>query len=118
MSEAVIGHELDEEYARPESVNDGMRIRPVVEEIRPHFGQGDQAGGMPHGYAEQNNERIPSDSRAGGTSYLGDILDAQQRLISAQHQNLHDNDPAKLLRAQLHVIGVYNGVLDRLGVYG
>jgi hypothetical protein len=106
MSEAVIGHELEEENARLASVTTG----PFP---------GDQAGRMPHGYPEyQAEQRMPSDSRAAGTSYLSDILDAQQQLISAQHQYLHDNDPAKLLRAQLNVIGVYNGVLDRLGVYG
>lgn len=105
MSEALIGNELDNE-ARLASVPTGMF-------------PGDQAGQMPHGYPEQNDERLsPSGSRLNGTSYLSDILDAQNQLISAQHQLLHDNDPAKLLRAQLHVIGVYNGVLDRLGVFG
>lgn len=108
MSEAVIGHELDNE----------TRLASVTTGMFPGDFPGDQAGRMAHGYPEQIEERMPSDSRVAGTSYLSDILDAQQQLISAQHQYLHDNDPAKLLRAQLNVIGVYNGVLDRLGVYG
>lgn len=103
MSEALIGHGLEEE-----------RLASVTTGPFP----GDQAGRMAHGYPGQNEERMSSDSRFSGTSYLSDVLDAQQQLISAQHMYLHDNDPAKLLRAQLHVIGVYNGVLDRLGVFG
>lgn len=109
MSVASIGNMLEAEQ------NDGTRVRPVVEEVPPSF---DNAGRMPHGYPEYNKEEVPSDSRLSGTSYLGDVLDAQQQLISAQHMYLHDNDPAKLLRAQLSVINVYNGVLDRLGVFG
>lgn len=104
MSEAIIGNELDNERG----------LASVTTGPFP----GDQAGQMPHDYPEQNEERRPFDGGVTGTSYLSDILDAQQQLISAQHLYLHDNDPAKLLRAQLHVIGVYNGVLDRLGVFG
>ena len=50
--------------------------------------------------------------------FMGDLLDAQQRLISAQHQFLHDSDMAKLARAQLDVITVQTGVMQRLGVFG
>ena len=50
--------------------------------------------------------------------FMGDLLDAQQRLISAQHQFLHDNDMTNLARAQLDVITVQTGVMHRLGVFG
>lgn len=50
--------------------------------------------------------------------FMGDLLDAQQRLISAQHQFLHDNDMAALARAQLDVITVQTNVMQRLGVFG
>lgn len=50
--------------------------------------------------------------------FMGDLLDAQQRLITAQHQFLHDNDMPALARAQLDVITVQTGVMHRLGVFG
>lgn len=62
--------------------------------------------------------------RASGTpitsnaDFMTDLLDAQQRLISAHHQYLHDSDMTALARAQLDVINVHNSVLGRLGVFG
>lgn len=50
--------------------------------------------------------------------FMGDLLDAQQRLITAQHQFLHNNDMPMLARAQLDVITVQTGVMQRLGVFG
>lgn len=54
----------------------------------------------------------------GAQDFMGDLLDAQQRLISAQHQFFHDNDMPKLARAQLDVITVQTGVMQRLGIFG
>ena len=50
--------------------------------------------------------------------FMTDLLDAQQRLISAQHQVLHDGNTAALAKAQLDVIGVQSSVLMRMGVFG
>ena len=54
----------------------------------------------------------------GAQDFMGDLLDAQQRLITAQHQFLHNNDMPMLARAQLDVITVQTGVMQRLGVFG
>jgi hypothetical protein len=75
------------------------------------------AGGYP-GLASENVQFGPISSSLTGNDFLSDLLDAQQRLISAQHQYLHDNDMRALARAQLDVIGVQNSVLGRLGVFG
>lgn len=65
-----------------------------------------------------NRNEVPSNNRLNGNDFLPDILDAQQRLISAQHQFLHDNDMMALARAQLNVIAVQNDVMHRMGVFG
>lgn len=57
-------------------------------------------------------------NRISGIEFLPDMLDAQQRLISAQHQFLHDNNMQALARAQLDVIAVQNRVLNEIGVFG
>lgn len=93
---------------------------PIAEDIEQGLNgteRGRQAERRNSGYPEYN----ASSSKAQITSsedFMTDILDAQQRLISAQHQFLHDNDLQALARAQLDVIGVQTSVLQRLGVYG
>ena len=54
----------------------------------------------------------------GAQDFMTDVLDAQQRLISAQHQFLHDTDMTKLARAQLEVITVQTSVMQRTGFFG
>lgn len=50
--------------------------------------------------------------------FLADLMDEQQKLISAQHSFMHDADITTLLTAQRNFIAAQNEVLDRLGVYG
>lgn len=50
--------------------------------------------------------------------FMVDLLDAQQDLITAQHQFLHGSDTTQLLAAQNRFIMAQMNVLQRLGVYG
>jgi hypothetical protein len=101
MSIAPIGHDLEKEFLGTE--RDGYTA--------------DQASLYPQGYPEviqaQTSPRTLSPS-----DFVTNIVDAQQRLITAQHQVLHDGDLHKLARAQLDVITIQNSVLDQLGVFG
>lgn len=72
-----------------------------------------------HARTEAGYEEMPQNGRIpGANGYMTVILDAQQQLISAQYQFLHDNNMSSLLRAQLNVIQAQTSVLDRLGVFG
>jgi hypothetical protein len=46
--------------------------------------------------------------------FLGSLLDAQKRLIDAQHNFLHDSDLARLFQAQDDFIGNQSQVILRL----
>jgi hypothetical protein len=50
--------------------------------------------------------------------FMADLLDAQMRLITAQHAFLHDADMTALLRAQRDYAEDQIRVLERLGVFG
>lgn len=67
---------------------------------------------------DSTRNEVPSNSRMHGNDFLPDILDAQQRLISAQHQFLHDGDMRSLAKAQLALISFQSNVMQRMGVFG
>lgn len=50
--------------------------------------------------------------------FLSDLLDGQQRLITAQYEFLHNPDQMKLLTAQRDMIQCQMMVLNRLNVFG
>lgn len=60
-----------------------------------------------------NTANVPQDQ-----SYLTDLIDAQQDLIRAQHNFLHDSDQRGLLVAQQKFLQVQTSVIGRLGVFG
>jgi hypothetical protein len=49
---------------------------------------------------------------------MSDLLDAQQQLISAQHQYLHDGNTPQLLRAQRDFIMRQTAAMTQLGMFG
>lgn len=88
---------------------------PIADEVQNDMKDSERAR-----QSQRHLHELPTDSRivANAQDFMGDLLDAQQRLISAQHQFLHDNNMAALARAQLDVITVQTGVMQRLGVFG
>ena len=84
---------------------------PISDEVEHDLNGGSERGRR----AQHLHEAGP---QTPGDGFMSDLLDAQQRLISAQHQFLHDQDMRVLARAQLDVIGVQTNVLQRLGIFG
>lgn len=51
-------------------------------------------------------------------SFMGDLIEAQQKMITAQYQYLHDSDLQAFARAQRDLIAAQTEVLTRLKVFG
>ena len=64
------------------------------------------------------NGSDPAQNLTAPKDFMVDLLDAQQDLITAQHQFLHGSDTSALLAAQNRFIMAQMDVLRRLGVYG
>jgi hypothetical protein len=89
---------------------------PIADDVENDLRNGSERGRQ----AERHLREMPVSNtlNPAAQDFMGDLLDAQQRLISAQHQFLHNNDMAALARAQLDVITVQTGVMQRLGIFG
>lgn len=72
-----------------------------------------------HARNEAGYPEPPANSNlTGNEDFLSDLLDGQQKLISAQHAFLHDSDMKALAAAQRNFIMCQAVVLSRLGVFG
>jgi hypothetical protein len=100
-----------------------MSTAPIGEELYAKAEFSD----IPHGrvqhiapaeYTGENEPTPAGSSRLMGGDFMSDLLDAQQRLITAHYQFLYDENLKALARAQLNVLDVHNKLLDRLGVFG
>jgi hypothetical protein len=86
-------------------------IASQLDDERQHTG--------PNGFDQQRKSYEAEDGNAAAThDFMVDLLDAQQDLITAQHQFLHGSDTTALLAAQNRFIVAQMNVLTRLGVYG
>lgn len=66
----------------------------------------------------RNRHENQAATMSGTNDFLSDLLDGQQKLISAQYQFLRDGDQARLLAAQSEMVQCQMMVLNRLGVFG
>lgn len=67
---------------------------------------------------QRNRHESQTATMSGTNDFLSDLLDGQQRLITAQYQFLRDGDQAKLLAAQSEMVLCQTKVLGNLGVFG